>query len=190
MENNEYFDNFEQKLTENLVEYCVSVGAIDSMLINVEELEEKWEEIAPEYMIDAVRNFNEYPTVAIAWAGYVGVAMASIWDTDWSKYCNIKDIYKMICEPRSFDAMDEYIVEDILGLSLESKEAQDIETRLRSCAQMANSMMRKESVQPMSSEAFHLFSRTVKVFYKLGITLELKRLGYKYTLANKEEYLN
>ncbi|MFI3268505.1 MAG: hypothetical protein R3Y51_07315 [Rikenellaceae bacterium] len=189
MENKEYFESFEQNLTESLVEYCISVGAINSILIDVEELDEKWTEIAPEYMVDAIPNFNDYPTVAIAWAGYVGVAMAYIWDTDWSKYSEVNNIYKMISEPRTFDAMDEYIVEDILGLSLEDESAQKLENTLRSCAQMANSMMRKEGIQPMSSEAFHVYAHTVKVFYKLGITIELNRLGYEYTLAGSE-YLN
>ncbi|MFI3262726.1 MAG: hypothetical protein R3Y26_07435 [Rikenellaceae bacterium] len=189
MENNEYYDAFEQRLTESLVEYCVSEGAIDSILMKIEELDEKWEEVAPEYMIDAIPNFNDYPTVAIAWAGYFGAAMASIWDTDWSKYSEVANIYKVISEPRTYDAMDEYIVEDILGLSLEGEEAQKMENTLRSCAQMTNSMMRKEAVQPMSSEAFYLFTRAVKVFFKLGVTIELKRLGYQYTLANSE-YLN
>lgn len=190
MENTEYFDNYEDRLTEMLVGYCMGKGYIDDMLISVEELDEKWVEAAPEYLADAVPNFNEYPTVAVAWAGYYGMALASIWDADWGQYASVTGLYKMISEPRTFDAMDEYIVEDVLGMDLEGDEAKKIEDLLRSCAQMAVSMMKKESVEPMSVGAFHIFARTVRVLYKIGVSIELKRLGYMYSLANSNDLAN
>ena len=32
--------------------------------------------------------------------------------------------------------------------------------------------------------AFHLFARVVKVFFELGVSLELKHRGYKYVKVN------
>lgn len=194
MEKNEYFDSYEQKLSELLLEQCVSKGAIDDMLIMVDELDEKWIEMAPEYMVNAVPIVNEYPTVAVAWAGYLGMAVASIWDSSWDKYKDVKDLYSMICDARGFDEMDEYIVEDILGLKLDSKEAVDIENLFRSCAYSAIGMIRKENIQAMTGDAFHVFARTAKLFFKLGVSIELKRAGYKYAKVvveqDKIEYVN
>jgi hypothetical protein len=41
-------------------------------------------------------------------------------------------------------------------------------------------MIRKEGIEPQSVMAFHIFARAVKVFYELGISIELRHRGYKY----------
>ena len=41
-------------------------------------------------------------------------------------------------------------------------------------------MIRKENIEPQSPDAFYVFARSVKVLFKVGVSIALKRLGYKY----------
>jgi len=95
---------------------------MNGQLLVAEELEDKWKEIAPEYMVDAVPQIQDYPTVSVAWAGYLGIGLAVLWDRDWAKYKNDPNLYKFFVEPRGFDCMDEFVVEELLGVGLDSKE--------------------------------------------------------------------
>ncbi|MBE9488603.1 MAG: hypothetical protein IMY73_05395 [Bacteroidetes bacterium] len=186
MENDkkEYFNNYIEKLTSRLIEQCSSKGFLNGGVYEIEELDEKWKLFAPEYMADAVPQIPDYPLVSIAWAGYIGMGAVVMWDKSWDKFKDAESIYKLMRDPRGFDCMDEHITEDMLGLNLESKEATDIENLWRGCAQTALDMLRKENIEPQSVDAFHIYSYTVKVFYKLGISIELKRLKYKYVKVN------
>lgn len=186
MNDNQYLLRYEQQLTESMLEKCTSKGFLDGQLLEVEELNEKWTEIAPEYMVDAVPEFNNYPAVAISWAAYIGMGMAAMWDGDWGQYKDSKDLYGTFREPRGFDAMDEYVVEKLLGLSLDSPENVSTAELLLGCAHSAMSMMRNEKIEPQSTDAFYIFARTAKVFFKIGVALELKKLGYKYEKVKVE----
>ena len=76
--------------------------------------------------------------------------------------------------------MDEYIVQNILGLTLDSVEAKQIMNILLCCAQKAVDFIRHEQIEPQSPMAFHVFARAVKVMFRMGAALQLKRLGYKF----------
>lgn len=187
MENIAYFDKYEEKLTEVLMRLCTDLGVMNGQLLAAEELEEKWKEIVPEYMVDAVPQIKDYPTVSVAWAGYLGIGLAVLWDRDWVKYKNDPNLYKFFVQPRGFDCMDEFILEELLGVKLESKEFLEVEGVMRSCAKTAVDMIRKEGIEPQSPDAFYVFARSVKVLFKIGVSVALKRLGYKYekvTVAN------
>lgn len=187
MENIAYFDKYEEKLTEVLMRLCTDLGVMNGQLLAAEELEEKWKEIVPEYMVDAVPQIKDYPTVSVAWAGYLGIGLAVLWDRDWVKYKDDSDLYKFFVQPRGFDCMDEFILEELLGVKLESKEFLEVEGVMRSCAKTAVDMIRKEGIEPQSPDAFYVFARSVKVLFKIGVSVALKRLGYKYekvTVAN------
>lgn len=183
-EKREYFNKYIENLTELLVKQCTEKGYLDGQLLIVEELEEKWQEMAPEYMVNAVPEIKDYPTVAIAWAGYIGMGAAALWDKEWDKYKEMADFYQAFVAPRGFDQMDEYIAEEMLGLKLDSEEYKGIENMMRTCAQSALTMIRRENIEPQSVDAFHIYAFTVKVFFKLGVSMELKRLGYKYEKVN------
>ena len=175
------FQVFEEKLEEILIGVCRSKSLIGDQLMLVEELEEAWHKIAPEYMADAVPQVVEYPSVAIAWAGYLGMGVAALWDADWAKYGQDEQLYASVFrDPRGFDCMDELVVEQMLSLGLESDEAKELEDVLRNCSYAAQTLIRREGIEPQSTEAFYLFARTVKVMFKIGISIELKKLGYKY----------
>lgn len=180
MKNSEYLASYEEKLTEIVVNQCTSKGFLDGQLLRVEELEEKWREMAPEYIADAIPQVNDYPAVSIAWAAYLGMGIAAMWDGDWAEFQEKKDLYVLLRNRRGFDQFDEFVVEELLGLSPDSEEVESIQELLRGCAHSAMTMIRNEEIEPQSSDAFYIFAHTVKVFFVLGVALELKLLGYKY----------
>lgn len=180
MINNKQLQNFQEKLKEILVNQCSSKGFLDGTLLEIEELDQKWDEMAPQYMVDAVPLVNDYPAVAIAWAAYLGMGLASIWDGAWDEYCNRQELYALIRDPRGFDAMDEYVMEELLGSKIDSEHSKQFEDLLRGCAHTAMTMIRNERIEPQSTDAFYIFAYTVKLFFKLGVAMELKELGYEY----------
>ena len=105
-----------------------------------------------------------------------------MWDEDWATYAT--EPYEKLHGKEGFDDMDEHIVQHILGLELESKEATGIEDTMRSCAQLAISLIRREQIEAQTTKAFYIFARTTRAMFRIGAALELKRLGYKFEKAN------
>lgn len=169
-----------------LIERLTKDGWLEGQMLTVEELNDKWHAAAPSYMADAVPEVAKYPLVAIAWAMYEGMGAAVLWDKEWSRYESVEDIHKMFTEPRGFDCMDEYITEVLLCHPLESEEATKVENMIRTMAETAQMLIRKEGIEAQSVMAFHLFARTTKVMFELGVSVSLKRMGYKYVKVNAE----
>lgn len=185
MEQTEYFDTFENNLLTELLKLCTSHGVLSGTLLASEDIDERWKAYAPEYMADAVPQVNAYPAAAIAWAGYVGMAVANRWDYGWEQYA--EEPYTALHGKDGFDDMDEHIVEQILGLALDSEEAQKIEQVMRSCAHTAMTFIRREDTEAQSTKAFYIFARTTRVLFRIGAAIELKRLGYKFEKVNLQE---
>ncbi len=183
----DYLESYEEDLMMVLLRQMTDAGVLEGELLAAEELDEKWQSSAPEYMAAAVPNIAKYPSVAIAWAGYLGIGAAVLWDTDWDSYADVDDLYTLMAKPRGFDEMDEYVLEGLLGYKLEGEEAVRIENLMRSAAQTAQTMIRKEGVESQSVMAFHIFARTTKVFYKLGVAVGLRLQGYRYEKAKLEQ---
>ena len=186
MVNKVYLENFESRITDELLRMCKQYSVLDGTLLATDDINARWDELAPEYMADAVPEIGKYPLVAIAWAMYEGMGAAVLWDKEWNRYEAIEDFHKMFTEPRGFDCMDEYITEILLALPLGSKGAEELEDLIRSTAERALSLIRKEQVEAQSVMAFHVFARTTKVMFELGVSVELKRLGYNYVKVNAE----
>lgn len=182
MVNNVYLENFESRITEELLRLCKQYEVLDGTLLATEDINARWQAFAPEYMADAVPNIASYPTVAIAWAGYVGIAVAHLWDSDWAAHS--KDEYKSLYGPAGFDDMDENIVQNVLGFHLESREAKSIEQMMRRLGETALTLIRRENIEPQSPMAFHIYARVVKVMFRIGAAIELKRMGYKFEQVN------
>lgn len=182
----ELLNKYEEQLRKMVVERLSKEGWLDGQMLTVEELNEKWHDAAPSYMADAVPEIAKYPLVAIAWAMYEGMGIAVLWDKEWSRYEGVEDIHKMLTEPRGFDCMDEYITEVLLCHALESEEATKVENMIRSMAEMAQMLIRKEGIEAQSVMAFHLFARTTKVMFELGVSVQLRRMGYNYVKVNAE----
>ena len=177
-ENIQYYDTYEENLQREILRMCTSLGMLDGELLASEDIDAKWKEWAPEYIAEALPEVNSYPDFAIACAGYAGMAAANWWDTDWGR--NHGNAYDKLHGPRGFDDMDEHIVQNILGLTLDSIEAKQIINILLCCAQKAATFIQHEQIEHQTVKAFHIFARTVRVMFKTGAALELKRLGYKF----------
>lgn len=177
---------YEESLRKSITDFLSEGKWLDGRLLEVEELNDKWRTSAPSYMADAVPEIAKYPLVAIAWAMYEGMGAAVLWDKEWSRYENIEDFHKMFTEPRGFDCMDEYITEILLALPLGSDEAEKLENMVRSTAERAQSLIRKEQIEAQSVMAFHIFARTTKVMFEAGVAVALRRLGYNYVKVNAE----
>ena len=173
-----FLNRFEEKILSELLRVCTSHRMLSGTLLATDDISEHWDTLAPEYVADAVCQIADYPTVSVAWAGYLGLAVAHGWDKNWQE-C-LKTPYKAYYGEQGFDDMDEHIVQHVLGLSLDSKEAQALESVIRCCAQTAVTLIRREQIEPQSPMAFHVFARAIKVMYRVGAALELKRLGYKF----------
>ncbi|MBP3548220.1 MAG: hypothetical protein J6J64_06055 [Alistipes sp.] len=182
----ELLNKYEEGLRDALTKHLTEKKALDGRLLEVEELNEKWRTSAPSYMADAVPEIGKYPLVAIAWAMYEGMAAAVLWDKEWKRYADTEDFHKMFTEPRGFDCMDEYITEVLLAMPLGSKDAEELEDLIRSTAERALSLIRKEQVEAQSVMAFHVFARTTKVMFEAGVAVSLRRLGYNYVKVNAE----
>ena len=182
MVNKVYLENFESRIMDELLRLCTQYKVLEGTLLATDDIDARWHELAPEYVADAVPNIADYPTVAIAWAGYLGMAVAHHWDADWATHC--KDGYKSYYGEQGFDDMDEHIVKDIIGFHLESQEAKNIEQMMRRLGEQALTLIRRENIEPQSPMAFHVFARVIKVMFRLGASMELKRLGYKFEQVN------
>ena len=185
-EQHELLNKYEEGLRKTLTDFLTKEGEMDGQQLEVEELNEKWRTSAPSYMADAVPEIGKYPLVAIAWAMYEGMGAAVLWDKEWNRYEATEDFHTMFTGPRGFDCMDEYITEVLLCHPLGSPEAERLENLIRSTAERALSLIRKEQVEAQSVMAFHVFARTTKVMFELGVSVQLKRMGYNYVKVNAE----
>ena len=179
-------NRYEESLRTTLVKRLTDAKWLAGQLLEVEELNEKWRTSAPSYMADAVPEIAKYPLVAIAWAMYLGMGAATLWDKEWNRYKDVDDLHALMTEPRGFDCMDEYITEILLCLPLGSAEAEKLEDMVRSTAEAAQLLIRKEGIEAQSVMAFHIFARTTKVMFECGVAVQLKRLGYNYVKVNAD----
>ena len=177
-ENAKYYDVYEENLLKEMLRMCTSLGMLDGELLGSDDIDQKWKEWAADYIADALPEVNTYPDFAIACAGYAGMAVAQWWDLDWGRNHSAK--YVSLHGSRGFDDMDEHIVQNILGLKLDSIEAKQIMNILLCCSQKAATFIQHEHIESQTIKAFHIFARTVKVMFRIGAALQLHRLGYKF----------
>lgn len=174
----EQLETYCENLKNRLLALCTAKGILQNQLLVVEDLDEKWRISAPQYMADAVPEIKDYPTVAIAWACYYGMGAAALWDAAWDSCKDIEDLYTYIRDKRGFDLMDEYVTEELLGL--DNVNAKQLSNFIGDCSTLALTLLRKEGIEPQSIEAFHLFAKTTQIFFQMGVSIELHRMGYKY----------
>ena len=177
MEDQLYYNMFQDRLERELIKICTDAGMLGGILLRSDDIDLKWKELAPEYIADGVKEIASYPTVSVAWAGYIGMAVACWWNRDWNK---LKDQpYSVLLGPNGFDDMDDHILKDILGLLPDGKQAQQITSLMQTCAQTAVTFIRQEKIEPQSPRAFYVYARAVQVMFSIGAAIELHRLGYE-----------
>ena len=178
MEEKEFYEKFEKDLLNDMLRFCTSLGMQDGTLLSSDDIDGKWKEFAPEYMADAVPQINEFPEAALGWAGFIGMAIAQWWDEDWGRHHSVK--YKELYGPRGFDDMDDHIVADILACPLGSSEAGTISKIILSCAQMAMDKIRRENIEAQTNKAYQVLARSMRAIFRIGVSIRLKKLGYKF----------
>ena len=174
----DYLDSFEKKVMNDVLRYLSNSGILNRKLLESDDINAVWESVAPFYIADSVKEIAKYPNVALGWAMYLGMAVAKYWDDDWERYGNNENIYYHIRDIRGFDFMDEVVRADILGLS--SDDYDNCEEMVRKVTDMVLSGIRHEQIEPQSPMAFHVFARSIRVLYKIGASVTLKSLGYRF----------
>lgn len=172
----EYLNAYEQKLVQGLLKLSTDMQLLEGKLLETPDITDKWHGIDAEYVTDAVKEFAKYPTVALGWAMYVGMAVARYWDEDWTVYSQVPNLYTHIRDKRGFDYLDEVVRGDILGLKDAAYTA--CEDQVRTLSQFVLDQMRHEQFEAGTAIAFHVYARSIKVLYRLGAAIELRRNGY------------
>ena len=168
-------DRYEAVLEDGLVKICKGAGLLREQFMRSEDIDGKWEQYAQDYVADAVLNFNEYPEAAIAWAGFLGMAVAHNWDVDWEAHKD--DPYKSYYGSRGWDDMDEHILWEVLALP--EAIGKKLSDTLDSCALAALGLSRHEGIEAQTELGFYVLVRTYSVLYRIGAAIELQRLGYQ-----------
>lgn len=178
METKEYLDNYEDGLMQYLLRMLTSMGHQEGQLLETPDINDTWAKVYQSYLADAVGEIANYPTVALGWAMYLGMAVAHYWDDDWSIYGNVPNLYEYIRDKRGFDYLDEVVSGDIL--MLKGDECKQKQSVVLACAELTLSHIRAEHIEPQSPRAYYVFARSVSVLFRLGASIELKSLGYKF----------
>ena len=173
MEDKAYLDTFEARVKEALL---LPVEELNGQFLTTDDITAQWERMQQEYIADAVTQIADYPEVSVAWAAYLGMAVAEGWERDWDTLSQAP--YTAFYGQQGFDDMDDNILMNHLGLALDSAEAQKYVSLYRTCARIATSSIRREQSPPQSPLAYHCFVRVCKLMFHLGASVRLKHLGY------------
>ena len=192
---------FENTIRQDLHQYLLSQKEIDKHLPNCPDVEDKWEEIAKAYLPDGIREFNAYPTSSLGWMMYIGMAVTKYWDDEWEIYGRIEDLYAYIRDKRGYDALDEYVREEVLQLTeqreqnqagLNSAESRRTKTEgqltdsnydaleklVGECASRTHNMLRRQGFEPGTKAAFDGYVSCLHQLYLMGMSVQLYRMGY------------
>ena len=82
-------EKYKEGLTQYLVEVCTGNGLLKGTLLSTPDIDTAWVRLAPSFYGDAVREFNHYPEFCLGCAGYLGMAIAFLWDADWARYAEV-----------------------------------------------------------------------------------------------------
>ena len=64
-EKSEYYQKYIKNLTEQLVQNATQKELLGGEMLIVEEIDEMWKQMAPQYMADAVPELAKYPMAAL-----------------------------------------------------------------------------------------------------------------------------
>ena len=89
-------------------------------------------------------------------------------------------------DKRGFDYMDEFVTEELIGIKLNSTKKRDIDDAqkltacIQECADLALTMIRRQGIEPQSTEAFYMYAAVEKLMFELGVSMQMYRMGYRY----------
>ena len=131
------------------------------------------------YIPDGIREFQDYPSASLGWMMYIGMAVAMMWDTEWDIYSKIDDLYTYMRDKRGYDAMDEYIREEVL--LLQGVDYTALEKLTGECASRVYNALMHQRIEPGTKEAFEAYVSCLHQLYLFGAAMQLKRMGYHMT---------
>lgn len=169
-------DKFEDTIHESLHWYLVGIGKADERLPECPDVTDKWESIGSSYIPDGAREYRDYPVASLGWMMYIGMAVAKLWDDEWEIYSQVDDLYVYMRDKRSYDALDEYIAEDVL--MLRGEEQEDLARIVSECAARVHFDLMREQIEPGTKEAFDAYVACLRQLYLFGMAVQLKRMGY------------
>ena len=172
----------EQELRKDLHQFLLSMKEVDERMPECPDAEEKWEEIAKAYIPDGIREFQDFPSASLGWMMYIGMAVAKMWDTEWEIYSKIEDLYAYMRDKRGYDAMDEYIREEVL--QLQGVDYTILEKVTGECASRVYNALMHQRLEPGTKEAFNGYVACLHQLYLFGAAMQLKRMGYHMTKMN------
>ena len=175
-------EKLEEQIHSDLQQYLLSVNEIDERLPECPDVEGKWEAIANAYIPDGVREFQNYPLASLGWMMYIGMALAKMWDDDWQYYAAKDDLYVYLRDKRGYDAMDEYIREEVL--SLQGADYIVLEKVTGECASRVYNALMHQRLEPGTKEAFEGYVACLRQLYLFGAAMQLRRMGYHMTKMN------
>ncbi len=169
-------DKFEKAIHDNLHQYLLGIGEVDERLPECPDVTDRWQSIGNSYIPDGAREFRQYPAASLGWMMYIGMAVAKLWDDEWSIYSQVDDLYLYMRDKRGYDALDEYICEDVLMLrGADEEKLADI---VSECATRVNADLMREHIEPCTKEAFDAYVASLRQLYLFGMSIQLHRMGY------------
>ncbi|MDE6010659.1 MAG: hypothetical protein K2F87_04325 [Muribaculaceae bacterium] len=173
--------DFFKATQEDLHKYLVSIGKVDKILPSTPDIEDFWPAVLEAYLPDGVREFAEYPVVSLGWIMFMGMAVAKYWDEDWEKYQKEggSAIYNRLRDEKSFDNLDDNILENVLGL--DEKQAEATSKVVGECAARTLSALQHSAVEAGTAEAARAYIDALHALYLMGAAMELNALGYHMT---------
>ena len=169
-------DQFEKKLHKGLHQYLLGIGMVDERQPECPDVTDKWELIGSSYIPDGAREYRDYPVASLGWMMYIGMAVAKLWDDAWEIYSQIEDLYLYMRDKRGYDAMDEYVCEDVL--MVRGKEEETLSQVVSECASRVNADLMRGRFEPGTKEAFEAYVTCLRQLYFFGVAMQLKRMGY------------
>lgn len=192
-------DQFEDIIHSDLHQYLVGVGEVDERLPECPDVTDRWPSIGNSYIPDGAREYRDYPVASLGWMMYIGMAVAKLWDEEcqwhsiasrsvasgakpsgeqkeWEIYSQIEDLYLYMRDKRGYDALDEYICEDVLMVRGEAEES--LARVVSECAARVNADLMRERIEPATKEAFDAYVTCLRQLYLFGMAMQLRRMGY------------
>ena len=180
MSNIKYDNPVEQRFHDDLYGYLRTLDLVDERMPEAPDLDDLWFKIGQSYMTDGIREYNTgYPSVALGWMMFIGMAVAKYWDVEWTTYSKVTDLYAYLRDRIDFDHMDDYICEKVL--CLDAKEHEVVNNVVGECAARTYNKLCRMRLEAGSKEAFLTFVAALHQMYLMGIAVELRNLGYHMT---------
>ena len=180
MSNIKYDNPVEQRFHDDLYGYLRTLDLVDERMPEVPDLDDLWFKIGQSYMTDGIREYNTgYPSVALGWMMFIGMAVAMYWDVEWEVYGKVPALYLYLRDRIDFDHMDDYILDKVLCLDADSRKKMN--DAVAESASRTYNMMSHMCLEPGTAAAMRAVTAALHQMYVMGVAVELKALGYHMT---------